>query len=222
MKKLALVSAVFLILFESCSKCKDVSIGNVDVMPSSLVLLNSLQGKTLIYKDSSNKIITFKAESSIAKIDKKVSTKVLCQEPFNSGVEFLSSKINLLKLSSKELNVALDLSVFITNRGLDTLTSDTTLLYDIMECKIGNNSLSSIFFQIESSKRGTLKPDILTKPTPIEELTILGKNFKKVIVRNNDLKSKTIEPLELYFNLNQGVIGFRLLDGRLFVLDKIE
>jgi hypothetical protein len=221
MKKLALVLAVFMLLFDSCSKCKDVSVGNVELMPSSLVLLNSLKGKTLTYKDSLGKTIAFKAESGITNIDKKVETKVLCQEAFNSGIEFLSSKMNLLKLNSTDLNVELSLNVFISNKGLDTLTSDT-LLYDIIECKMGNSSLSSIFFQAENSKRGTIKPDISVHLKPIEELTILSKNFKKVIVRNNDLKTKNIEPLELYFNLNQGVVAMRLLDGRLFVLDKVE
>jgi hypothetical protein len=87
---------------------------------------------------------------------------------------------------------------------------------------MGNSSLSSVFFQAENAKRGTVKPDISAHLKPIEELTILSKNFKKVIVRNNDLKVKNIEPLELYFNLNQGVVAMRLLDGRMFVLDKIE
>jgi hypothetical protein len=221
MKKLTLILAVFILLFDSCSKCKDVSVGSVELMPSSLVLLNSLKGKTLTYKDSLGKTITFKAESSITNIDKKVVTKVLCQEAFNSGVEFLNSKMNLLKLNSTDLNVELNLNVFISNKGLDTLTSDT-LLYDILECKMGNSSLSSIFFQAENSKRGTIKPDISAHLKPIEEFTILSKNFKKIIVRNNDLKTKNIEPLELYFNLNQGVVAMRLLDGRLFVLDKVE
>jgi hypothetical protein len=221
MKKLAFILVIFMILFNSCSKCKDVSVGNVELMPSSLVLLNSLKGKTLIYKDSLGKTIAFKAASGITNIDQKVPTKVLCQEPFNSGVEFLSSKMNLLKLTSPDLNVELNLNVSIANKGLDTLTTDT-LLYDIIECKVGNSSLSSIFFQLENSKRGTIKPDILTKPKPIEELSILGKTFKQVNIRNNNLKDKNIEPLELYFNINQGVVALRLLDGRLFVLDKVE
>jgi hypothetical protein len=222
MKKLALILIVFMVLFNSCSDdCQDVSVGSVELMPSSLVLLNSLKGKTLIYKDSLDKTIVFKAESGITNIDQKVPTKVLCQEAFNFSVEFLSSKMNLLKLTSPDLNVELNLNVSITNKGLDTLTTDT-LLYDIIECKVGNNSLSSIFFQLENSKRGTIKPDILANPKPIEELTILSKTFKQVNVRNNNLKVKNIEPLELYFNLNQGVVAIRLLDGRLFVLDKVE
>ena len=222
MKKVIFFLGLFSILFEGCSKCKDVSVGSVETMPNGLVLLNNLQGKNMIYKDSLGSTITFKAESGITNVDYKVNIKVLCQEAFNSGVEFLNSKMKILNFTSKEVNVNQSLNIFIINKSVDTITSDTTLLYDILECKLGNSSLSSIFFQVETSKRGTIKPDILTHHKPIDELTILGKKFKNIIVKNNDLKSKTIEPLELYFTKTQGVVAMRLLDGRLFVLDKVE
>jgi hypothetical protein len=54
------------------------------------------------------------------------------------------------------------------------------------------------------------------------EVKLLGKTFKNVVVDSNSQKTKTTEPLSLSFNTSQGIIAFRLLDGRLFVLDKIE
>jgi hypothetical protein len=104
---------------------------------------------------------------------------------------------------------------------VDSVLLDT-LLYDVLEFELGRNGRNHIRFDAEMSKRATIKPDRKTFPKPISELILLGKLFKNVIVDNNDLKVKNIEPLELYFNSTQGIVAFRLLDGRLFVLDKIE
>jgi hypothetical protein len=217
MKKLILFSLVYVLIFESCRKCKDVSVGRVDFMPETTAFLENLKGKKLIFKDSLGATITFNAATNIVKPDAKVVTKVICQEAFNSGVEFLDSKMPLLKLTSKELSIEPNLQTIINNKGLETSVSDTTLLYDVLNIDFG-----IIKFPLELSKRGVVKPDFRVNLQVQSEIKLLGKTFKNVVVETNSQKTKTTEPLSLFFNATQGVIAFRLLDGRLFVLDKIE
>jgi hypothetical protein len=221
MKKLALVSAVFLILFESCSDCKDVLLGRVDLMPNSINLLKTLQGKSLIFKDSLGSILIFSSNRDLLEEKITVPSKFLCRKMFGSGTEYFDSKSNSLDIKSKELDLTMRLTIMVKNTVVDSVLLDT-LLYDVLEYELGRNNKTHIIFEAEISKRATNKPDRKTFPKPISELTLLGKSFKNVIVKNNDLKVKNIEPLELYFNTNQGVVAMRLLDGRLFVLDKIE
>jgi hypothetical protein len=216
MKKLVLVLAVFLLLFDSCSKCKDVSVGSVALMPNSSILLNSLKGKTLTYKDSLGNLIRFKSAQDIEVKNEKVITKTICREAFDNGVEFLDTKTNHLEIIGKDLNFNQNLSVNFAKRTIDSIVTDT-LLYDVLDLKVG-----IISFELELSKRGTSKPDYRTNFKPIDSLNMLGKTFKNVVLSTNSQKTRTQEPLELYFNLNQGVVAMRLLDGRLFVLDKIE
>jgi hypothetical protein len=154
MKQLTLCFLAFVLIFESCRKCKDVSIGRVDFMPESISFLENLKGKKLIFKDSLGATITFNAASNIVKPDAKVVTKVICQEAFNPGVEFLDSKIHLLKLTSRELSIEPNLQTMINNKGLDASVSDTSLLYDVLNIDFG-----SIKFPLELSKRGVVKPD---------------------------------------------------------------
>jgi hypothetical protein len=217
MKQLTLCFLAFVLIFESCRKCKDVSIGRVDFMPESIAFLENLKGKKLIFKDSLGATITFNAASNIVKPDAKVVTKVICQEAFNPGVEFLDSKIHLLKLTSRELSIEPNLQTMISNKGLDASVSDTSLLYDVLNIDFG-----SIKFPLELSKRGVVKPNFRVNNQVQSEVKLLGKTFKNVVVDTNSQKTKTTEPLSLSFNTSQGIIAFRLLDGRLFVLDKIE
>jgi hypothetical protein len=217
MKKIILCSLVYMLFFESCRKCKDVSVGRVDFMPESIAFLENLRGKKLVFKDSLGATITFNAASNIVKPDAKVVTKVICQDAFNSGVEFLDSKIHLLRLTSKELSIEPNLQTMIINKGLDASVTDTTLLYDVLNIDFG-----IIKFPLELSKRGIVKPDFRVNTQVQSEVKFLGKTFKNVVVDTNSQKTKTTEPLSLSFNTTQGLVAFRLLDGRLFVLDKIE
>lgn len=206
-----------MLFFESCRKCKDVSVGRVDFMPESIAFLENLRGKKLVFKDSLGATITFNAASNIVKPDAKVVTKVICQDAFNSGVEFLDSKIHLLRLTSKELSIEPNLQTMIINKGLDASVTDTSLLYDVLNIDFG-----IIKVPLELSKRGVVKPDFRVNTQVQSEVKLLGKTFKNVVVDTNSQKTKTTEPLSLSFNTTQGLVAFRLLDGRLFVLDKIE
>lgn len=216
MKKLALILVVSTIVFNSCSNCKDVSVGNVELMPNSSVLLNNLKAKTLTYKDTLGNLIRFKSAQNIDVKDEKVITKTICRAAFDNGVEFLNTKTNHLEIVGKEVRLNQNLSVNFAKKTIDSIATDT-ILYDVLDLKVG-----IISFQLELSKRGTSKPDYRTNFKPIDSLNLLGKTFKNVVLKSNDQKTRTEEPLELYFNAAQGVVAFRLLNGQLFVLDKIE
>jgi hypothetical protein len=92
MKKLALVLALFIILFDSCSDCKDVLLGRIDLMPNSTNLLKTFQGKSLIFKDSLGSVLIFNSERDILEEKMTVPSKFLCSKIFGSGMEYYDSK----------------------------------------------------------------------------------------------------------------------------------
>jgi hypothetical protein len=220
MKKLILILLSTQLVFNGCKKCEDVLMGNIELMPSSINLLTSLENKTIVFKDSMGALIKFKNDAGVELKDIKINGKILCSS-FDgpTDFEFFKSKTQELTLNSTELNIFLTLKASVEN--LSTTSTDT-LLYDLLECKTGISKTFSISTEQELSKRGTDKSDRPVFIKPIKELTLSGKTFKNIIVKTNELITKNIEPLELFCNNTQGVVALRLLDGRLFVFDRIE
>jgi hypothetical protein len=221
MKKLALVLAVFMLFFDSCSKCKSINLGTINLMPESLILLNKLKGKTLILKDSLGALIRFRNNSGMEEETLKISTKQICTTAFGGGFEFFDAPSKFLNFTSSDIDMNMRLQTFIDSEPSVSNPNDT-LLYDVLSCQLNGPKLTATATFLELSNRGTAKPIKSTGVKLLDSITLLNKPFKNVALVKNDLKNQTIEPSEMYVNATQGVVAIRLLDGRLFVLDKIE
>lgn len=222
MKKILFLTLCIL-CFQSCKKCKDVLLGTVKLMPSSTVLINNLKGKTLVFKDSLGSELRYKNTDGVKQEAVKLNLKKLCDGAigFGGGFEFLEIESQKLIFTSPTLDLSLQLEAFVLETRQAVEVKDT-VFYDVLSVKMNNPNLTPISNQIELSKRGTAKPDLSSQNVVIETITILGKTFKSVVNVKNGLKVNGVEPSEIFYNATQGVVAIRLLNGKLFVLDKIE
>ena len=224
MKKI-LFFTLCILLFQSCKKCNDVRLGSVTLMPSSTVLVNNLKSKTLIFKDSLGSELRFKNSAGLKQQSLKTNYKKLCDGPIGlgGGFEFLEFESQLLVFTTSDLNVSLQLEALVIDANQQTSEAKDTVLYDILSVQMYNpTGLTSISNQLELSKRGIIKLNKPTNNVVIETITILGRTFKQVVNVKNGLKSNDVEPAEVWYNATQGVVALRLLNGKLFVLDKVE
>lgn len=222
MKKILFLTLCIL-FFQSCKKCKDVLLGTVKLMPSSTVLINNLKGKTLVFKDSLGCELRYKNTEGVKPEALKLNLKKLCDGAlgFGGGFEFLEIESQQLVFTSPTLDVSLQLEATVLETHQAVEAKDT-VFYDVLSVKMNTPNLTPISNQIELSKRGTAKPNLPTQNVVIETITILGKTFKQVVNVKNALKVNGVEPSEIFYNTTQGVVAIRLLNGKLFVLDKIE
>ena len=169
--------------------------------------------------------LRFKNSAGLKQQSLKTNYKKLCDGSigFGGGFEFLEFESQLLVFTTSDLNVSLQLEALVIDANPQTSEAKDTVLYDILSVQMYNpTGLTSISNQSELSKRGIIKLNKPTNNVVIETITILGRTFKQVVNVKNGLKSNDVEPAEVWYNATQGVVALRLLNGKLFVLDKVE
>jgi hypothetical protein len=182
-----------------------------------------MNGKTLVFKDSLGVELRFSNRNGAQTTFVTNSYKRLCSFAlgFGGGFEQIDMAEIVINFTTPTFESNLEYTVFVGDSS--PIEIKDTVLYDMFKLSMGKPSaLTSIIGFAELSKRGTVKPNRDLNNIVIENITLLGKPFKQVINAKNGLKNPTLEPLEVYYNTTQGVVAMRLLNGKLFVLDRIE
>jgi hypothetical protein len=209
-------------LFDSCKKCESVNFGKVNLMPSSTALSNSLNKKTLIFKDSTGVEIQFSNRRGIEKRFETLSLKQICPGSLGFGGVFSSIELETNRLFfASSISSTLELNSMVINTNQTSEVQDT-ILYDVLKVTMNGLGFTSISSRAEQSKRGTNKANLTTNDIFHENITLLGKPLKQVTQSKSILKAQNVEPSEVFYNTTQGVVAMRLLNEKLFVLDRIE
>ena len=230
----------FSLIYSSCFQdCvpQDIKVGSVSLMPVTQAFMQKFAGKKVVYKNEDGREIVFR--DTTAKGVLRDTDMLFVRQNCNSGIwgvdksyDFVDKENMRIGLVSDSLN--LYYKTFLTQNLYKK--ADSSMLFDALILSISNNnSLCSAGSITVFSDRGfparlTDTSDTYRRFRFVKDTLIGNRRFQNVNIRKNEISSQCSAghvpnnqtPIEVFFNLKDGIVAFKTLEGKFWFFDKIE
>ncbi|MDZ7880682.1 MAG: hypothetical protein U5L45_23610 [Saprospiraceae bacterium] len=212
--------------FISCNKCtgEDSKTGDTQLSKEAQTFMTQFIGKKLIFKDSIGRELIFRDTSGLIKTAQQLETGITCTNgwPFQSLISFVGYEAWSIGLKSDSLTIQQEF--YIAN--ISATVGDTSRIYDVLDCQlteISSKNRNLIFFGF--SKRGVESRADFPRNSDyliVADTVLNQKRFSKLTKLESIVNRNPQTVLESFFDKQKGLVAFKLSDGNLWVLDRIQ
>jgi hypothetical protein len=235
---ISILSALSTSCFQDCIP-QDVKVGDIALTVTTKAFIQQFVGKKVIYKNANGREVIFDADKKLTNDSSEfglINVKLNCKaglSPKSESWDFFQTERVSVYLTSDSFS--LGYRTYLTQNTVVN-KSDTSNLYEVMSFSVGDKVACGVVAVAIFSDRGFPNRRSDTSDTyrlfrEVKDTTIGNKRFQNINVKmpsllcsggNTQATQDNQTPIEIFFNLKEGVVAFKTKNGMFWFFDRIQ